>query len=78
MNVVKHAHARRCLIELSADEHLRVRVTDDGVGVSPEARSGVGLASMRERAGELGGACAIESVAPHGTRVVAHLPLVGA
>jgi signal transduction histidine kinase len=44
-------------------------------GVHPGAPSGVGLASMRERAGELGGSCVVESMAAGGTRIVARLPL---
>jgi signal transduction histidine kinase len=75
---VKHAHARTCRIELAADNELEVCVTDDGVGIAPQVRGGVGLTSMRERASELGGAYTIEPIEPHGTRVVARLPLVGA
>lgn len=75
MNVVRHSGARRCVIELSVDDQLQLRVTDDGNGVSPESHPGLGLASMRERASELGGTCAIEAAEPHGMRVIARLPL---
>jgi len=51
-------------------------VTDDGVGIAPSQRAGVGLATMRERATELGGTLAVVAVVPHGTRVHAMLPLV--
>ena len=36
--------------------------------------AGVGIASMRERAAELGGDLVIEPNLPHGTRITAHLP----
>jgi signal transduction histidine kinase len=75
MNVVRHAAARHCLIELSADaKQLAIRITDDGQGLRPDLHAGLGLASMRDRAGELGGTCTIEDAEPHGTRVIARLP----
>ena len=40
------------------------------------AAPGVGLATIRERATELGGTLVVVAVAPHGTRVHAMLPLV--
>jgi signal transduction histidine kinase len=57
---------------------LEVAVTDDGVGLwAPAAarHAGVGLASMRERAAELGGIVLIEPLPTGGTRVLARLPL---
>ncbi len=77
-NVVRHACARTCLIQLTsmADE-LRVEVVDDGVGLPVSPRSGVGLRSMEERAAELGGSCTVGRVSPTGTRVSFHLPLSG-
>jgi signal transduction histidine kinase len=50
---------------------LTVEVSDDGEGFVAEARHGVGLASMRERAAELGGSLTIESAPMRGTRVTA-------
>ena len=38
---------------------LILTVTDDGVGLPATVQPGVGLASMRERAEELGGRCEI-------------------
>ena len=53
-NVVTHADARTCQVRLWFDSELHVEVVDDGVGAA-EVSNGVGLASMRQRAGELGG-----------------------
>jgi signal transduction histidine kinase len=83
MNVSRHARARTCVVRLALAEtdggarQLLVEVTDDGVGLPAVEgrRAGVGLRSMRERATELGGDCAIEQLAPAGTRVAARLPL---
>jgi signal transduction histidine kinase len=75
-NVVRHARARSCLVRLSVDERrLCLEIIDDGVGLAVERRAGVGLASMRERATELGGTVLIETRAPGGTRLLASLPL---
>jgi len=75
-NVVRHAQARTCMVHLALDgETLRIEVDDDGRGISPTRRAGVGLASMRERAAELGGDCVVEAPPAGGTRVIAHLPL---
>jgi signal transduction histidine kinase len=75
-NVVQHAQARCCEIEIEIeDEWLLLQISDDGKGLSPETHSGVGFTSMRERAGELGGECSIEENARGGVRVRARLPL---
>ncbi len=78
-NVVRHARAGTCVVRLACFEHtLQVEVVDDGIGLPPSTRAGVGLDSMKERAAELGGSCTLERVAPSGTRVSFHFPLSGA
>jgi signal transduction histidine kinase len=77
-NVARHAHARSCTVSLMVDGALELEVVDDGLGLPRDHRAGVGLASMRERAAELGGACSVERLPAGGTRVRAHLPLAGA
>ena len=61
---------------------LVVEVCDDGSGrasISPESRSaGVGVASMRDRAEELGGSFTMNGHAGPGTRVRAELPFEAA
>ncbi|MFC7483671.1 sensor histidine kinase [Luedemannella flava] len=54
-NVVRHAGARTCEVVLAyRDVELELSVSDDGNG-EPAARDGNGLATMRERAEEVGG-----------------------
>jgi signal transduction histidine kinase len=75
-NAVRHAHATRCSVALTpSDRCLVVEVTDDGTGLAADRTAGVGLASMRERAAELGGHCEVGPAAERGTRVRAELPL---
>jgi signal transduction histidine kinase len=73
-NVTRHAHATRCSVRIHLDHDLDVDVRDDGVGLPEGWRTGVGIASMRERVTELGGKLAIEPCLPHGTRITACLP----
>ncbi len=74
-NAVRHAAATTVHVELAATPvAFTVRVRDDGRGIDPGARRGVGLGSMRERAAELGGWCTVAPADP-GTEVVAVLPL---
>jgi signal transduction histidine kinase len=74
-NVVTHADARTCQVRLWFDSELHVEVVDDGVGATAEIAGGVGLASMRQRAGELGGSCRVEPGLDGGTRLAAALPV---
>jgi signal transduction histidine kinase len=78
-NVARHAAASTCRVELARrpDGALVVTVTDDGRGIAPGAPAGVGLASLRERAAELGGRCTVECPATGGTVVRAVLPADG-
>ncbi len=77
-NVRKHAHAKQVSISLSLDAALlTVRIADDGIGLPEVRRAGVGTSSMRERAAELGGSCAITAPDTGGTVVAARLPLTG-
>jgi len=74
-NVQRHSQARHCRIRLGVNGAIRIEVTDDGVGLPAIYGAGVGIASMRERANELGGFCTIETQPEGGTRVLASLPL---
>ena len=81
-NVVRHASARRCRVELRVlrvAEALELEVRDDGRGLEAkpavQAGHGLGLRSMAERAAELGGTLTVDALADGGTRVRARLPL---
>ncbi|MPQ99335.1 sensor histidine kinase [Modestobacter sp. I12A-02628] len=73
-NAVRHARAGQVLVRVAGrDDDVEVDVVDDGVGLPEQRTAGVGLASMRERAAELGGHCEVTDGSP-GTRVRAVLP----
>lgn len=74
-NAARHAHARSCAVVVRlAGDALHVRVSDDGLGVPAQRQPGVGLASMAERAVELGGTCCVGPAPGGGTEVDARLP----
>jgi len=75
-NVTRHARAGVCRVVLSAGQDLQVEVTDDGDGPGAGSGEGVGLASMCERAEELGGEFHVgPGPQGRGTVVTARLPL---
>jgi signal transduction histidine kinase len=74
-NVVRHAQASTCAVSLAVRDGLEVSIRDNGQGMPAQQPVGVGLLSMRERAMELGGECAITSSGGEGTMVRAWLPL---
>jgi len=77
-NIRKHADASRATITVAIEGGtLTLEITDDGRGIGPVRRHGVGLASMRERATELGGTCVVEDRPGGGTRVRVELPAGG-
>jgi two-component system NarL family sensor kinase len=73
-NAARHSGGRRCCLELSTDQRLRLTVTDDGHGLGGPNGDGMGIRAMRERARELGGRLTIGPAAGSGVRVVAELP----
>ncbi len=82
MNIVKHAHARRCEVEVRClDSELRIVVKDDGRGFATNSpvdysRGGFGLFSIRQRLAHLGGRLEISSEPDAGCRAVIYAPLI--
>jgi signal transduction histidine kinase len=77
-NVIRHAGATHVEVVLTADDDICLRVSDDGVGVDPEAdRSGPkgrGLANMAERGTALGGSLTVSPRSGGGTDLVWTVP----
>jgi two-component system, NarL family, sensor kinase len=74
-NAARHANASRTTVRLRlASGALEVSIEDDGQGLSARSGAGVGLASMRRRAEELGGSLVITPHVPQGTSVRAVVP----
>ena len=74
-NVARHAEASRVDVLLDVDEHLLLRVSDDGRGPSGESSGGFGLRNMRSRAEVLGGAMSLEPAMGGGTTMEWRVPL---
>jgi signal transduction histidine kinase len=74
-NVARHASAGNCMVRFKVTDALELEIVDDGKGLPPSPRHGVGLVSMKERASELGGSFEIEPGRDGGTRVYARFPL---
>jgi signal transduction histidine kinase len=80
-NVAKHANAHLVTIELNrTEDHLRLRIEDDGVGISNvnasnSQRPTFGLAGMRERISTLGGTLRVESRKGKGTKILVSVPV---
>jgi signal transduction histidine kinase len=78
-NVVRHAQASEVVVRLAReDDRVVLAVSDDGIGFDPGAHAisarRLGLVSMRERAGDLGGSLTITSAPGSGTVVEAEVP----
>ena len=69
-NVVRHAEASRCVIEVGDDS---VVISDDGSGMPRGPRSGSGLAGLRRRIADAGGVLVVRPAASGGTVVRATL-----
>ena len=77
-NVVKHAEANHCWLNLTQDGNgtIHVKVEDDGIGIRPEEqRAGhYGLIILQERASSLNGTISIGLRPGGGTRVHLRFP----
>ena len=76
-NLIKHADASACQVLIRIENaSLLLEISDNGKGLLAEHHTGIGLHSMRERAGELGGEFAVENKLSGGTTVRARLPIL--
>ncbi len=83
VNIVKHAQATSVQLTLSiVDNHVRIAVEDDGVGIKEPAiqsadgqRTGFGLFTIRQRLEQAGGRLEIVSPDGQGTLVAVQVPL---
>lgn len=76
-NAARHANARsiRVTLDQSESSTLNLRIQDDGLGMRPDARRGLGLTAMEERVRALGGTVDIKSGASEGTCLNISIPL---
>lgn len=79
-NGTRHARARNCTVDSELTNNggggeFRIEVIDNGVGFPEEAKGGVGMNSMRERAEELRGEFAVETTPGRGNHIMARFPL---
>jgi two-component system sensor histidine kinase DesK len=74
-NILRHAHATECRIELSKDLEIRLTIDDDGAG--KQGTDGNGIEGMRERLRRAHGSLTIDDSPLGGVRVIAELPLSG-
>jgi DNA-binding NarL/FixJ family response regulator len=81
-NVVKHAGVKKAHVLIArGDGEVRVTVSDEGTGFATRAlaegmsATGMGLFSVRERLGYLGGKMEIDSTPGRGSRITLRAPL---
>lgn len=80
LNVIKHAEATRANTDIRMKgDKIMIRVEDDGNGqaMSTTDKTGIGLASIRNKANLLGGSVNITSVLGKGTIVEVWLAVAG-
>jgi two-component system, NarL family, sensor histidine kinase UhpB len=77
-NAIRHAHAKKVLVELGCvdDARLVLTVRDDGRGIEPGRPAGLGIRGMQERVEGLGGRYVVESETGSGTCVRIVIPLI--
>jgi signal transduction histidine kinase len=76
-NTLKHSGSSSIAIAIDLDgDHLRVRVTDRGIGFDPSnMTAGSGIAGLSDRIRAAGGRMTLDSQPEHGTVLVADLPV---
>jgi PAS domain S-box-containing protein len=74
-NALKHSHADHILIRAQIDrERINVSIEDDGVGIRDLHAAGLGLQSMKLRAGAVGAELLLSTLPDGGTAVTCSCP----
>jgi signal transduction histidine kinase len=73
-NIIKHAKATEITVDVAKQEEgLQIKIKDNGTGFNPEsldnAKTGIGLKSIRQRCKLINAGCAITSSPGNGTSV---------
>ena len=81
-NIAMHATATQATIELTrsgkegeSDDRVHILIRDNGSGLLPSAREGLGLTGMRERVRVLGGTLSIQGGPGEGSRIQLAVPV---
>jgi two-component sensor histidine kinase len=77
-NAVRHSHGATIkLLAKPIGNQVLLRVSDDGCGYNPQrlAKRGLGINSVRERVGLLGGEYDVDTAPQQGTRVTIRIPV---
>lgn len=79
-NAMRHGKPKLVSVALSAEDAptgklVRLRIADDGVGISESAAVGFGLSGMRERVRAQSGSLVVEPTSPAGTALLVTLPV---
>lgn len=75
-NIARHSRATRVSVKLTIrGSRLTLTITDNGVGLSPSARRGNGLANLRSRAIQHAGSCTFMTPPSGGTVIRWDVPL---
>jgi signal transduction histidine kinase len=75
LNVEKHARAASVVVSVfAARGGVAVTVADDGVGIGPDARPGLGLAAAREMLARIGGTLSVTPAEDGGVTLQAWVP----
>jgi len=72
-NIVKHAGAKKVIIDIKADNNLALTITDDGKGIEDIHHRGNGLLNMQLRAEALNGRLSVSNTT--GTTIQLEIPL---
>lgn len=77
-NCARHSGANRVSVSLNASrKRLSLAIVDNGSGLAPGTRFGIGLRSIHQRARALGGAVSLESTLDKGLSLAVELPCDG-